>query len=431
MKHKYLLFILIIALLLSACGAAEQVAVQETPAPAPVSTPEPTPEPTPESTPEPYPAFRELATVKLTTDSPDSFSTMYNGGIKGPEYQGTVALYEGDECLFEVPCCISMSGNSNLISSKKKNMNIKFRKKYEQKNLHYDVFGNGREKHSSLSLRAGQDSSFRIFNGEIWQDLCIDMSGSLLTQYSRFCILYVNGEYYGIYCLKDNISKGWYSDITGCEKEGLLDFTGKPEDPYDFYSDVYLPIKQKDMSVDENYEELCSVFDVDSFIDWAIIEGVSGNADLFANVRLFKAPESGKWQIVLFDLDSAMKFDAPWAAVFSDMQGTCYGNYITCNILNALLKNPEFRDKMLTRYAEVYDTVLSNESILEKAEYFTAILEPEIERDRAHWGFKVEDWEENVHSLYELVESTDWQNHALDRFCKYAHVTDEERDRYF
>ena len=419
------LFIIIMLFSLCACGS-------ET-APLPVSTGEPvqTPQPTQAPTPTPEPAFEGLPVVRLTTEDSGLFNSIYSGGIKGVEVVGSFSMFEGDKCLFDIPCCIEMSGNSNLISSAKKNMNIKFKKKFEQENLHYDVFDNGQEKHSSLSLRAGQDSSFRIFNQEIWQDLCLEMSDSLLTQYSRFCVLYIDEEYYGIYCLKDNISKGWYSDIVDVPKDYVLSISDQFAEPVDFYFNVYQPIKERDMSIDENYRTICDVLDIDAFIDWAIIEGVSANADLFANVRMFYTEQTGKWEVVLFDLDSAMKYDAPWASVFSDMQGVCYGNYVATNIIKALLKNEDFRAKLFSRYAEVYDTVLSNESVIEKADYYRALLEPEIEKDREKWGFTVGDWNKNIQSLYDLIEETNWQEHALEKFCQYAHVTEEERAVYF
>ena len=59
-----------------------------------------------------------------------------------------------------------------------------------------------------------------------------------------------------------------------------------------------------DLSEPENYEEICRRLDVDSLIDWLILEGYFANDDLtFGNVRYCRSTENdGKWRLMFYDL---------------------------------------------------------------------------------------------------------------------------------
>ena len=57
------------------------------------------------------------------------------------------------------------------------------------------------------------------------------------------------------------------------------------------------------MSLDENYDHICSVLDIDNVVDWFLIEGYTANSDVNGNMRYFKLNDGGKWQIAFYDLD--------------------------------------------------------------------------------------------------------------------------------
>ena len=52
------------------------------------------------------------------------------------------------------------------------------------------------------------------------QELCAELD-TTVTQRSRYCVLYINGEYWGIYCLKDDITRQFYANLTGTAKEDV------------------------------------------------------------------------------------------------------------------------------------------------------------------------------------------------------------------
>lgn len=385
-----------------------------------------------------------LPVVSLVADNKSSYPI---GGIfkmgKYVEHPGCISLFEEDG-KFTLDCGISITGHQSLNLSKK-SMKVKFRSAYENERLNYDVFDTGTALYSSLALRAGQDNHRAVFRQEIWQDLALEATDLVPTQHSKFCIVYINGEYYGIYCLKEDISRQYFADWSGGVSKDSVESVKVPDAlTEDFSQTVFRYCKANDMSKDEHYEYICSVLDINSYIDWLILQGISCNVDLFRNIRFFRSAESdGLWKSVLFDLDHAMLDDYgsgfdlgkslpgkdwPFMSLIGD---SAFSSDRMSPLLLNLLKNQQFRAAFLTRYAELYDTVLSNERILERIDYYEALLAPEIARDWKRWRADAEDWEEYVDMLRRCVTELDWQNYVKDSMFRYFKVSDEEINLYF
>ena len=373
-----------------------------------------------------------LPVISIVSNVPRTLFDIVNNGQKYVEVPGSIALYENGEPQFRANCGVKVSGQSSRVVFPKRNIKVEFRSVYGNPTLDYDLFGTGFKGYDSFVLRAGQDSAFRLFSNEIWQDLCLEMSDKVLTQHGKFCIVYLNGSYYGIYALKENISKQYYADWAGVDP-----ITVESEIPHDNNSSDYLEmydlIRNGDMSDPEQYARACRMLDVDSFIDWSIMEGLCGNFDLFLNVRFFRSSENGdRYQMALFDLDNSMRNGyATWNCLMFK-EGYCgMPNTNATNIIKGLFKSPEFRAAFLKRYGEVYDTALSNERILERIEHYEQLLQPEIERDRKRWDYSAGKWQQDVDALKEMIQEKDWQNFCVDELSTYIQITDEERRMYF
>ena len=373
-----------------------------------------------------------LPVISIVANAPRTLFDIVNNGQKYVEVPGSITLYENGEKCFSRACGLKVSGQSSRVVFPKRNIKVEFRKVYGDPTADYDLFGTGFRNYDSFVLRAGQDSAFRLFSNEIWQDLCLEMSDSVLTQHGKFCIVYLNGTYYGIYAMKENISKQYYADWLGVDP-----VTVESEIPHDNSSADYLAmydlIRSGSMTDPEAYARACEMLDMDSFIDWSIMEGICGNFDLFLNVRFFRSSENGdRYQMALFDLDNTMRNGyATWNCLMFK-EGYCgMPNTNATNIIKGLFQSPQFREAFLKRYGEVHDTVLSNERILERIEHYEELLRPEIERDRKRWDYSAGKWEQDVEALKKMIIEKDWQNFCVDELSTYIHITDEERSLYF
>ena len=137
--------------------------------------------------------------------------------------------------------------------------------------LDYDIFGSDVTEFSSLSIRAGQDYPLAIIRNELFQELCLEMGDNVPTQNSKYCILYINGNYYGIYCLKEDFSKQYYASHKGVNKSDVTMLKSPVALSSAVYQEVYQFCRDNDMTLDENYDYICSVLDIDNVVDWFLI----------------------------------------------------------------------------------------------------------------------------------------------------------------
>ena len=353
-----------------------------------------------------------LPVASLSTDSPHDFNVMYSNKKKGIELSGSLSFYE-DGGGFTIPCGIDMHGERSL-EMPKKNMGIRFRGVYGQKMLDYDLYGGGVTEFESLILRAGQDYYNSIIKNELGENLCLQFSDNVFAQRSRYCVLYINGEYWGIYALMEKMNESHYATHRNVSKDSVTVVKSPAANDSSFYREIVDFAKKNDLTKTDNYEEFCRRMDIDSLIDWIIIEGYAANTDLNpGNVRYCKSTEDdGKWRLMLYDMDSIMVSNMD---CFQTVLGKASAQYSA--FVAQLIKNPDFKDRFLTRAAEVFKDALSDESVLAEIDRLTAEIEPEVARDYARFGLSTNSWKNSVATLRALITDWHWQQSCIKAIC--------------
>ena len=169
---------------------------------------------------------------------------------------------------------------------------------------------------------------------------------------------------------------------------------------------------------------------LDSLIDWFIMEGYCANTDIQGNTRMYRSPENGnQWQYCFYDLDWGFWYSKSDFTIIMNEIGNA-GNQMPPLIKN-LLKNRYFRDRVLYRFAELNRTTLSNEHVLALMDEYVELLEPEIERDRNRWGLKMYDYRYRVEELRNFVINNNWEQHNVNQLCMFLHVGEMEREQIF
>ena len=367
-----------------------------------------------------------LPVLSLVTDYPANFRDMFIYGRKGVELQGNLALYN-DPAAFNHRCSVEMKGFTSL-GLPKKSMGVSFKGCHGGK-LNADLFQNGVTEFSNLSIRAGQDYTFSIFRNELFQELCLEASDSLYTQASKYCILYVNGSYYGIYCLKEDLNSQFYASHCDVSKSSVESIKFPAPMGCSFWNEVLEFCWNNDMSVDENYEHICSLMDVDSFIDWIIFEGYSGNTDIQGNLKIFRSPENGnKWQFSFYDLDWAFYASDDFNILFNYDGNT---GYLMPSLIDKMFDNPNFQEKFLLRFKELNESTLSNQHVLEKIDELQALLDAEVPRERQRWDLEYSQWLSRVDELRDYITGPNREILNIDHVCSYMGLSDDERAEFF
>ena len=356
--------------------------------------------------------------------NPGEFANIYKHYIENIEIRGNFTLFDNGNSITE-DCGVKLYGHTAL-QLPKKNLKVNFRGKYGADVLAYPVYGeDGPEIYDSLCLRAGQDNPQAIIREELFTSLAADMSDHVLVQKTRYCIVYVNGEYYGIYAMKEAYNETYYAQNKGVSEESVTIV----QPPVSYRSEYYSLLSfaaSKDMTDPANYEYLCQQIDMDSLIDWMIIQGYSANGDVEQNMRYFRSTENGnRWQYALYDLDWAFYEHVPFSNMFSE--SVWQYKMLTRNII----KNPTFRQRFLERCQEVLETTLSTENVLKRIDELEAILDPEVKRDRARWGYNYNGWKGFVQALRNFITNQNYMGQIKTRLQNYLSMTYTEVEQYF
>ena len=97
----------------------------------------------------------------------------------------------------------------------------------------------------------------------------------------------------------------------------------------------------------------------------------------------------------------------------------------------ALIKNPEFRDRFLSRMAELFNSSLSDKQVLKTIDYYSDLLSPEMKRERKQWGGSVRQWESSVSEVRKYITDNDRQQQIINSLKEYISLSEQEIEHYF
>ncbi len=358
------------------------------------------------------------------------------------ERSANISLFEDGGTTFALDCGVKIFGQSSR-SRDKKSFQLKFKEKYGTDYLRCEVFADrpGITRYDTLVLRSGaQDYNRATFRDELFTNLVGESDMDLITQAYRPCVLYLNGEYWGIYFIREKIDEDYISQNLNVSPESVTILRGNSQVVYgdnDEYIGFYYYAKKLDMTVAKNYNYVCSKIDIDSFIDYYIAQAYLGNRDV-TNVKFYKTTEGdGKWRWILFDLDYA--FDYMYTGHSYTLynlikeEGTGYMNKINNELIRALLKNEDFLHRFLTRYGYWLNTVFTDENVLSSIDEMVDLVAPEQDRNAKRWDFKMSTYRWYVSDIKDFVDDGVYNRQQLlmAEAQSLFDLTDEQVQMYF
>ena len=263
------------------------------------------------------------------------------------------------------------------------------------------------ESYASFVLRnGGQDGLYsRVIDG--MQARLVDQSGSnLANQAWKPVIVYINGEYWGHYNLRERAGakmiaqhEGWDNpdDIDLLESDGTRS-SQINQGSNKAYKDLVEYVESHDLVKDrEAFEYVCSQIDIDNMLDYFIFESFFGNTDP-GNIRFYRNAKSGdgKWRYLLYDIDWG--FFSVLGNRNQLIGGVGYvlnekgmGDHrIKSNVLiRHLIRVPEIQDRFLTRYGHYFQTVFTTEYMTNLFNQMITQIKPEMQMHMRRWADKV------------------------------------------
>ncbi len=280
------------------------------------------------------------------------------------ERAATFAYYAPDGSSLEQDCGLRVHGNSQRVLVQK-GMSLYARSEYGDNRFRYPFFTHSTlDSYRRLVLRPW-DASWSSVGIEDW--LCQQLAAPLHVDHmaTRPVVLFVNGEYWGIYFLEEKADEHYVEEHHGVadEEVDLLAYWGNEVENgsrrrWDDFVDW---LEKADTRRQEDFEYLSSQVDIDAVMDYMLMQVLILNDDWpVSNVR-FWASDSTRWRWIFFDADGALASFPDNAAILDNMtyrhsRSTTHTSPQATLLFRRLFANRHFLEASMRRLRELVST---------------------------------------------------------------------------
>lgn len=358
---------------------------------------------------------------------------------KGWERPANIEFFSEDhEKVLEQKTGIRIHGGFS-IGHNQKSFNLYAREEYDGNNKFiYDFFnipdGYG---YNKITLRSGGSSD--LYATKLRDVFCQSLADGRDVGIQRGipCVLFLNGEYWGMYILQEAMGPSYVHEHYGVDPDNVIIVKNdevSTEDPADMklYKDIIDYASSNDMSVESNYRYIESKIDIQSMIDYYATEIYVSNSDAFSNnLALWRAKktsdkeyEDGKWRWLLYDLDEScgMITEMDSASMDTFIDGHWSTNPIGGDpLFTSLIRNKEFKERFVKSFKEMTDNNFEYNAVHEKlSKLATQCKEANVKsQERFRGNFVISSYEPNEDFTPPYTEENyDTDIAVIDEFFK-------------
>jgi len=321
-----------------------------------------------------------------------------------------------------------------------KSMGIYARDAYGDANrFYFDPFENrDYESYKSIQLRStGSDGRAARMRDVVMTSLAKGLG--LMYQDATPIVVYINGEYWGQYNLREKVNKHSIAQWEGVtDKEvidriDVLEGSARDDQIQNGSNEDWLAlreyVKTHDLNDPEHLKYVTDRVDVDNFFTWVSLQLGFRNNDL-ENVRVYRVP-GGKWKYVLYDLDAGGISDPQgiYMLLYSGKAGGQISSQYS--LLSNLLKVPEMKDRFLTTFAHVMEHSFLYESVVDPIiDRWEATLKELLPRHlKRYTSLTLPTWRTNVGAFRYAIRTN--SRKTIDEVSTILGLTKAEKEHYF
>lgn len=345
-----------------------------------------------------------------------------------------VSLLPREGVGFSYDCGASIFGGYSRINAKK-SLKFTFKSAYGPSKLHYPLFPNRDiDEYNSFVMRSGGQDAYGTL---IKDDLASYLADGLIdVMATRPAIFYINGQYYGLYYIREKINEHYIEEHYNIPTDSLdivAQHTGADFGSAKEWRALLSYARSHDLSQPQYYAYVCDRMDVQSYADWIVAEIWLDNKDP-GNVRCFKSPHlDNKWRWILYDVD--MGLNGPRSDGFLLFLKPTSQPLWQTDLIRALLKNPDFRALFAERMEYQMTYIWNKDRVNAAIDHFARMIGPEVERNNKRWMGDYKRWTGRIDGLHQYADGR--QAYLKEQFANNAflkqllHFTPEELDRCF
>ncbi len=230
---------------------------------------------------------------------------------------------------------------------------------------------------------------------------------------SRPVILYLNGEYWGLYYFEEKIDNHYiatHNDIDTDSVDIIGSATGNiDEGSNEEFLKLYQFVETADFRNQTDYLTFLEDVDIENFIDYYLFEMYIANIDWPSNnYALWKPKNKGKWKWIFFDGDAGLQRVNHNSLLFSmeESEISWPNNKTATLFFRQLMQNETFRTQFFNRIEQVLNSTLSYDSILpyyvEALDNFSTELDRMIQR--FEYPVNAEDWVRGTERVKKFIQ---------------------------
>ena len=282
-------------------------------------------------------------------------------------------------------------------------------------------------------------------------DLGLAPESRIYVQAYRQLVVYLNGQYWGVYNLREKISKTFISQHYGVADPDSIDILlGNGNDKcvvagngWRDYTDMVNWADTHDLSNAANYEYICSLMDVENFAAYCAAEIIVGNTDT-GNIKYWRTKElDNKWRWLFYDFCWGMNRDDPdkqaeysvgarrdFFTKYFHPEGHGAGKSTSTKLSRALLQNASFRSLFLEKVAIMLNEVYTPEKIIARVDECENKIMAEMKYDVDLWdSIGYSSWQAHCDNI--RLYAKNYQDYCL-RYCQdYFSLSDSDMQAIF
>lgn len=321
-----------------------------------------------------------------------------------------IEIFESDgKLIFSDRIGVRLFGGMSRLFPQK-SFAVSTRTVYGDRRIKYPIFPEKNiTKYKHLVLRnAGSDFPKAHFRDAFMTSL---MDGvDIEKQAHRPALLFINGDYWGIYFIREKINKYFVAHNCGVDKDSidLIEhrMSVKQGDSKHYQAMLNFMAKN-DLGKKENYDYIKTQMDVENFMTYQIAQIFFDNQDAGGNIKFWRPRTAdGRWRWILYDTDWGFGLQEPNAArnnslaFHTEANGPEWPNPPWSTfILRNLLENKEFEQDFILRFSDYLNTIFEPNFTTTRIDSFYNMMLPEISRHHERWELNRNIWENHIRRM--------------------------------
>ncbi|NQX98380.1 MAG: CotH kinase family protein, partial [Flavobacteriales bacterium] len=318
--------------------------------------------------------------------------------------------------------------------------------------LKHQIFANkSRSKFQRVILKAGASDNYPFegspnsaYPGELGGAHIRDPYVQALSQQGKLhlderthqsCILYVNGQYWGVYEVREKVDDSDFMDYYYGQDEQWVNSDnyiqylktwggtwvryGNDPGAQNDWDALLNYIQTNNMAVQANFDYVTSQYKWKSLVDYFVLNSYIVNQDMLNwNTSWWRGLDTNgtktKWRYSLWDMDATFNHYTNYTGIPSSSPNAdpCDidnlpdpGGQGHTVILNALMNNPTFEQYYISRYIDLSNTTFKCTNMIAVLDSLIAIIEPEMPGQIARWGGSMAEWQQNVQDMRNFINA--------------------------